>query len=39
VTGVASDDGQTGPEIPDAMPPDPFGDLDDPFDPDDGPWT
>jgi len=39
VTGVASDDDQTGPEIPDAMPPDPFGDLDDPFDPDDGPWT
>ena len=39
VTGVASDDGQTRPEIPDAMPPDPFGDLDDPFDPDDGPWT
>lgn len=39
VTGVASDDGQTGPEIPDAMPPDPFGDLDDQFDPDDGPWT
>ena len=39
VTGVAPDDDQTGPEIPDAMPPDPFGDLDDPFDPDDGPWT
>ena len=39
VTSVASDDDQTGPEIPDAMPPDPFGDLDDPFDPDDGPWT
>ena len=39
VTGVASDDDQTGREIHDAMPPDPFGDLDDPFDPDDGPWT
>ena len=33
------DDGQAGLEAPDALPPDPFADLDDPFDPDDGPWT